>query len=48
MVDNREKAFNECLEILDNPCKSILLLSPRVGKSRIGIGYIKLHQAIIK
>tara|TARA_R110000850_G_scaffold34024_2_gene92263 strand:- start:4338 stop:5453 length:1116 start_codon:yes stop_codon:yes gene_type:complete len=44
MVDNREKAFNECLEILDNPCKSILLLSPRVGKSRIGIGYIKLHQ----
>lgn len=43
MKDNREKAYQECLDILPNPCKSILLLSPRVGKTRIGIGYIKKH-----
>lgn len=44
MIDNREKAYQECLDLLQNPCKSILLLSPRIGKSRISVGYIKKHK----
>lgn len=44
MIDNRELALKESLEVLSNPCKSILLLSPRLGKSRIAISYIKQHK----
>jgi superfamily II DNA or RNA helicase len=44
MLDNREKAYQDSLDVLTNPCKSILLLSPRVGKTRIAIGYIKKYK----
>lgn len=44
MIDNRKELHDECLELLTNPCKSILLLSPRTGKSRIGVSYIKKYK----
>jgi superfamily II DNA or RNA helicase len=44
MIDNREKVQKELLESLQYPTKSILLLSPRIGKTRIGISYIKQHK----
>lgn len=44
MIDNREIAQKECLDLLTNPCKGILLLSPRIGKTFIGISYIKKHK----
>lgn len=42
-MDNREEAYKECMEILKNITNGILLLSPRIGKSKIAIGYIKKH-----
>jgi superfamily II DNA or RNA helicase len=44
MIDNRKELQDECLELLTNPCKSILLLSPRTGKTALAISYIKKHK----
>lgn len=44
MLDNRDKIREECLKLLNYPCKSILLLSPRIGKTFLAISYIKQHK----
>lgn len=41
MIDNRSIVQKEILESLVYPTKSILLLSPRIGKTYLGIKYIK-------
>jgi hypothetical protein len=44
MLDRRNEIREECIKILKYPSKSILLLSPRIGKSSIAIYYIKKYK----
>lgn len=40
-IENRDKIQKEIVDSLPNPCHGLLLLAPRVGKTKIGIDLIK-------
>lgn len=40
-MNNRNRIQKEIVENLDLPCHGILLLSPRIGKTKIGVDILK-------